>query len=190
MKKNEKIIQLVMVIALVVSITGISVGFAAMSTTLSVSGVTEMAPASWKIKFENLSNPTLTGSATVVTAPVITGDTHIGDYSVRLTRPGDSVTYTFDVTNSGSIDAELSSFTFATPSIVATLPADQTIVQNNLVYSLTYNDGSSIAVNDELKAGQSKKLKLFISYPSTAEQIPSDTVNINDMDVTFIYSQK
>ena len=190
MKKNEKVLSLVMVIALIVSITGISIGFASMSSTLNVSGVSTMTPASWKIKFDNLSNPQINGDASIVVAPTISGDTHLGNYNIKLTKPGDSVVYTFDVKNTGSIDAKLSTYTFSKPSIVAVTEADQKIVEDNLIYTLTYNDGSAVTLGDELKKGEVKTLKLTVAYSSAATEIPSDVVNINDMDVTFVYTQK
>lgn len=190
MKRNEKILQLVMVIALIISITGISIGFASMSSSLNVSGVSEMTPASWKIKFDNLSSPQIVGDALVVTAPTITGDTHLGDYNIKLTKPGDSVVYTFDVINSGSIDAKLSTFNFTKPNVVALDENEKKMVEDNLIYTLTYNDGSSITLGDELLKGESKKLKLTVSYSMAATEIPINIVNINDMDITFVYTQK
>ena len=54
MKNNKNILYAIVALALLVSVIGISVGFASMSSSLNVNGVTTMAPASWKIKFTNL----------------------------------------------------------------------------------------------------------------------------------------
>ena len=193
MKENRKALYSFVALALVLSIVGISVGFAAMSTELRINGSANVVPASWKIKFSNLSAPTISGAATVTTAPTIQSDTHIGNYEVELSKPGDSVVYTFDVVNDGSIDAELSTYTFATPTITgtgATADADATIVQSNLVYTLTYADGTAIQQGDELANGETKSLKLTVGYSSTAETLPTNAVEIGGMDVTFVYGQK
>ena len=193
MKENKKTLYSFVALSLVLSVIGISVGFAAMSTELNLNGSASVTPATWKIKFNNLSSPTIDGGATVVTAPTITSDTHIGNYEVELTKPGDSVVYTFDIANTGSIDAELNTYTFATPTITGTgasAASDETIVRNNLIYTLTYADGSAINVNDTLDKGATKSLKLTVAYNATATDLPTAKVTISDMDVTFVYGQK
>ena len=193
MKDNRKTLYYFVALSLFLSVIGISVGFAAMSTELRVNGTTTVAPANWKIKFLNLSSPTIVGDASVETAPQIQSDTHIGNYEVKLTKPGDTITYTFDITNDGTLDAELSSYTFTNPTITgtgATALKDAEIVKKNLVYTLTYMDGSSINNNDELKKGETKTLKLVIGYDSAANELPTNSVSVGDMDITFVYSQK
>lgn len=193
MKDNKKVLYGLVALALVLSVVGISVGFASMSTTLTINGTTTVTPASWKIKFANLQQSELTGDAEVVTAPQITSDTHIGNYAVKLTKPGDSVVYTFDVENEGTLDAQLATYTFATPTITGTgdtAAADATIVTDNLVYTLTYDDGAAISTGATLASGGKASFKLTISYPATATTLPAATVNITGMDVTFIYDQK
>lgn len=193
MKENKKTLYSFIALSLVLSVIGISVGFAAMSTELNLNGAASVVPATWKIKFNNLSSPTITGAATVVTAPTITSDTHIGNYEVQLSKPGDQVVYTFDVQNTGLIDAELSTYTFAAPTITGTgtaANADETTVRNNLVYTLTYADGSAINTNDVLNHGATASLKLTVGYNATATALPANTVTITGMDVTFVYGQK
>ena len=193
MKSNTKFLYGIIAVAFVLSVVGISVGFAAMSSNLTVKGQAEVVPASWKIKFKDLSNPTINGGAEVVTAPQIESDTHIGNYDVKLFVPGDSVTYTFKIANDGTIDAELSSYTIATPTITGTgdsAVSDASIVASNLVYTLTYADGSAIQKNDELLKKTDKTLKLTVAYDANATELPVNQVDISGMDITFTYAQK
>ena len=194
MKDNRKLLYGLVALALILSVTGISVGFATLRTQLNIEGTTAVNPSNWKIKFQNLSEPTLEGTAQVNTAPTITNDTHLGDYSVTLKKPGDSVTYTFEVANTGDIDAELTTYTKANPTITATGSEngadDVDIVTENLVYTLTYSNGDAIATGNELAHGRVKTLKLTVAYNQSATALPQDEVTISDMDVTFIYSQK
>ena len=194
MKDNRKVLYGLVALALVLSVVGISIGFASMSQDLTISGSAEVVPATWKIKFANLSSPTIAGDATVDTAPTITGDTHIGNYAVTLTKPGDSVTYTFDVVNQGTIDAELTALVKAVPTFTASGSNnganDTTTVQSNLVYTLTYDDDSAISVNDELDANDSVTLKLVVGYNTNATALPEDSVSITGMDITLTYGQK
>jgi len=191
MKDNRKVLYVLVAIALILSVAGISIGFAAMSQELTINGQAEVTPATWKIKFTNLGTPQITGDASVATTPTLT-DTHFGNYDVVLTKPGDSVVYTFDVKNAGTLDAKLTAYNFATPTFTGTgtnAAADATIAQTNVVYTLTYSDGSAIGVNDTLAAGESKTLRLTVEYPATATTLPEAEVDITGMDVTFTYSQ-
>ena len=194
MKNNKKVLYGLVALALVLSVVGISIGFAAMSTDLTINGSAEVVPSSWDIKFKDLSSPTITGAAEVTTAPTITSDTHIGNYAVKLTKPGDSVTYTFKVANEGTIDAKLTDFIKATPTFTgtgATASADATIVQNNFVYTVTYSDDTAITKNtDELDAESYKTVKLVVGYKADATELPTNTVTISGLDVTFTYGQK
>ena len=194
MKENKKVLYGLVALALVLSVVGISIGFAAMSTDLTINGSAEVVPSSWDIKFKDLSSPTITGNAEVTTAPTITSDTHIGNYAVKLTKPGDSVTYTFKVANDGTIDAKLTDFIKATPTFTgtgATAAADATIVENNFVYTITYSDDTAITKNtDELDAESYKTVKLVVGYKADATELPTNTVTISGLDVTFTYGQK
>ena len=194
MKDNKKALYGLVVLALVLSVIGISIGFAAMSTELTIGGTTTVVPANWKIKFQNLSK--VTGDdALIVTAPQITSDTHIGNYAIKLSKPGDKVVYKFDVANSGTLDAELTSYTFANPTITGTgdkATEDAAIVRNNLTYTLTYNDAgkTAVQVGDELNKEDSKELVLTVEYNQNATELPENEVSITGMDVTFVYGQK
>ena len=193
MKEGKKTLYYFIALSLVLSVVGISVGFAAMSSQLNVNGTANVVPASWKVKFDNLSSPTVSGDAEVVQAPTIESDTHIGNYEVKLTKPGDTVVYTFDIVNEGSLDAVLSTYTFTNPTITGTgdkAAEDAAIVGNNLVYTLTYADGSAINENDGLDKDATKSLQLTIGYKSDATELPAKTVSVSNMDVTFVYAQK
>lgn len=193
MKSNKKVLYSLIALALLLSIVGISVGFASMSTTLNMNGVANVTPASWKIKFQNLSNASITGYAEVLSNPTIQSDTHIGDYSIKLTRPGDKVEYTFEVANLGTIDSEISSYSFLAPIVTGTgenALADSEIVKNNLVYTLTYLDGTNVQIGDVLNKNEVTKLKLTIAYRETATDLPVNPVSITGMDITFVYGQK
>ena len=60
MKDNKKVLYGLVALALVLSVVGISIGFAAMSTDLTINGSAEVVPSSWDIKFKDLSSPTIT----------------------------------------------------------------------------------------------------------------------------------
>lgn len=193
---DNKNFKTIMIIAVVALIALVGVGYAAFSTNLTINGKGTVKASSWKIKFSNLSNVNLTGKATEITKPTISNnDTHIGDYAVTFTAPGDSIDYTFDVVNAGTFDAEISSITVDKPNCTgngANATTDASNVCKNLSYKLTYADGTEVVQGDTLDAGETKNLKLALTYSSsiTAEQLPTDDVAISNLEVTIVYSQK
>ena len=84
-------------IVLAVSVFGLGIAYALLSTTLTITGTTSVSAATWDIHFNNLG-ATYTGDATY-TLPQFTSATSLTDYEIVLTKPGDSVTFTFDIVN-------------------------------------------------------------------------------------------
>lgn len=202
MEKNKSYI-IVGILALLVSVAAVSIAYAALNSTLEINGEATVLASSWKIKYANLAAAVVTGDAVEVTAPTInTNDTKVGDFSATLKSPGDSIKYTFDVVNDGTFDAEISSFTMPTPvctgkSTDATKKAaDETNVCNNIEYTLTYSDGTAVAVGDTLAnkdaaTGHTRGLILTLRLKDTmtAAELPSDDVEISNLTITTIYAQ-
>lgn len=182
--------------ALVISVVAIGIGFATFTETLRIEGSATVQTSTWKVKFTNLSAPTLKGTATVVTAPTInTNDTTISTYDVKLSKPGDSVSYTFDVANTGTYNAKLSSFNIPTPTCTGSgdnATADAANVCKHLTYTLTYANGTSLAENDALAATSGvANMKLTLTYEShdVAADLPKADVTISNLGISLVYSQ-
>lgn len=195
--EKERRIKALSLVALIVAVLGLTVAFASLSQKLTINGSATVDAATWDIHFANLSDATTTGGASVTTAPTIKDSTDgkkntvIGDYNVVLTKPGDSITYTFDVTNAGTVDAKLTTLTKAAkPTCTSTqgIAEDETIICDGLTYSLTYTDsGQAVAVDDTLDKNTTKNLTLTLSYES--DKVPSDDVNISDLGIVLLYGQ-
>ena len=104
MEKERRTKALVIVVLLIV-VAGLTVAFAALSTTLNINGTAYLDAAKWGIRFENLSSPTKIGSANVTGTAKIeeTKSAEITGINVGLSTPGDKVTYTVDLVNKGTI---------------------------------------------------------------------------------------
>lgn len=191
--EKERKIKVLSVAALLVAVLGLTVAFAALSQTLTINGSATVNTASWDIHFKNLSTPTLTGNAAVTTAPTIdTKETTIGNYALKLTKPGDSVTYTFDVENKGTINAKISELVKAAkPTCTGTgaaAAADAKIICDGLTYTLTYTEGgAAVAKEDTLNANETKNLTLKLAFESNS--LPADDVSISDLGITITYAQ-
>lgn len=200
--EKERKIKVLSVVALLVAVLGLTVAFAALSQTLTINGSATVNAASWDVHFENLSEATIGGGAEVVTKPTITEDgTSIQTFKVKLTKPLDSVIYTFDVKNAGSINARLTGITkAATPTCTgsgdsATTDAEK--VCSGLTYKLTYAAGDHMGEevstsNSDLAAGASAKLQLELSFDiesNTAVNIAKNDVEISGLDIALTYGQ-
>ena len=159
-KKNSSFV----VIALLLIVT-ISIGYAALSTTLNINGTSTIKTNTWDVHFANVKVTTNTG-ATVTKAPTITeGKTTEVTYNVALNQPGSVYEFTVDVVNGGTIAAKTS----AAPTLGGNT---QTAIFN---YTVTWSDGSAITANTALAAGATKTAKVRIEYKKdiTATQLPS-----------------
>ena len=161
----------------------ISIGYAALSTTLQINGTANIASNSWNVHFANLQ--TTTGSVTPTTAPTISGtNTTELTWAVSLAEPGDFYEFTVDAVNGGTINAKIGENGITKSNMTSTQ-------DTYLNYTVTYADGSAIAVGDTLpKAGQTgstKTLKVRVEYDSnvTSEQINALT---EPLAVTLNYS--
>ena len=222
--EKQRSIKVLSVVALIVAVLGLTVAFAALSETLNITGagsvkgrtpVGDDELSTWSVYFDNLdvsysSKDTSNIKATSNGYSLSENKLSLNVGTVSLSLPGDTVTYTFDIVNASSSNAILTAYDVAKPvckdSKGSSESEDATNVCSNLVYSLTYDDGSEINVNDELARStstsefNSKGLKLVIGYDNDATFIPNDDVTITfDIDgeqsaensaVKMIYSQK
>ena len=155
-------------ILVLVLVLGISIGYAALSTTLNINGSTTIGKSSWDVHFANVKATTTTG-ATVTKAPTITeGKTTEVTYEVTLPTPGTFYEFTVDVVNAGSLDAKLSA-----DATVEGVSAAQAVYTK---YSVVWSDtGVAPKTGDVITAGQKKTAKVRVEYNKdvTAAQLPT-----------------
>ena len=139
--------KIISILALVVAVAGLSIGFAAYTSTLHISANAnvEITGNDWNVGFA-LSDGTManvTGAPNSVSGTPGTGVTNAGSinmYKYTISQgtaatlsnvSGSSATYSFKIKNAGSIDAELSSITTAGISCAYnSTAADRTIEQD------------------------------------------------------------
>ena len=175
---NRKFTLLAVALLLVISI-----GYAALSTTLQINGTANIASNSWDVHFANIQ--TTAGSATPTTAPTVSGtNTTSLTWVVSLAKPGDFYEFTVDSVNGGTINAKI-----ADNGITKT---EMTSTQDTyLTYTVTYADGTAIAAGDTLakagETGNTKTIKVRVEYDAnvTPEQINALT---EPLEVKLDYS--
>lgn len=107
MKENkQKNIKIMAFIALIVSVLSLAIAYTAMSKTAKINKNSTITDSRWNVHFDSLESKTY-GDAKIIKYPALKNDkTYIGDFSISLTKPGDSVLFTYDVVNSGSLKAK------------------------------------------------------------------------------------
>ena len=173
MEKQRREKALVIVVLLVV-IAGLTVAFAALSTTLNINGTAYLDAAKWGIRFENLSSPTKIGSATTTGTAKIeeTKAAEITGMNVSLSIPGDKIVYTVDLVNKGTINAKIDNIE------KTVLTKEQ---QRYLTFKVTDKNGYEIKQGDILEKGETKKITITIEFIKdlTKEDLPKQTSTIS-----------
>lgn len=207
MERNRKIKTLSLV-ALIVAVLGLGVAFAALSSQLTINGSAKAQAGSWNIHFaKTLDMPTQTTGDASFTEPTLS-DTSILGFKANVTKPGDSVTYYFDIVNSGSVDALIEDYVFKTGylecsgSSVSDHPEckiydfddngninnhDLRVWRASIKYGLYYTDNNKeIIAGDEIRAGETKHAKLVVEYLSSSKYLLPDGMQITSMKNTPI----
>ena len=104
LNQDKKIMYMTLSI-LLVSIFTLTIVYAALSSTLNISGNAEISAASWNIYLDNVK--VKSGSVSANTSE-ISGSLSVS-FNVKLDEPGDFYQFTVDVVNDGSIDAMIDS---------------------------------------------------------------------------------
>ena len=173
MEKERRTKALVVVVLLIV-VAGLTVAFAALSTTLNINGTAYLDAAKWGIRFENLSSPTKIGSATTTGTAKIeeTKSAEITGINVSLSTPGDKVAYTVDLVNKGTINAKIDNIE------KTVLTSEQ---QRYLTFKVTDNEGNEIKEGIILSAGELKKITITIEFIKdlAKEDLPTSTSTIS-----------
>ena len=174
MKKNKKRLS---IIAFLVMIAAITIGYSALSSTLNITGTSRITAAGWDVHFANVNvaSGSVTGTQ-VVQAPTITqvdGKDIKVEYEVNLNIPGEYYEFTVNVVNGGTINAKLS----AAPTLTGVSPAQDVYVN----YTFTHGDGSAVTAGETINAGASKTYKVRVEFDSSinASQLPTSQQTLN-----------
>lgn len=168
MKKNYKRIILGIIALMLVVL---SVGYAALSTTLTATGTTTIKGNTWNVKFTSVKK---IGGVDPTIAPTIDeSDPSKGtqlSYSVQLNTPGEYYEFEAVIENKGTLSAKLNS----APILEGThTVATQTV---------TYSDGSKIMPGDTIAPGGSVKIKIRVDF---LKDLTNDTLPSIDSNVTY-----
>ena len=174
--KNRKRNRLFLFLILIV---GVTIGFAALSTTLKINGISRVKKASWNIHWDNVANEDGVEATTPAHIKENT-DSQVVEYEVFFEEPGDYYEFTVDAVNEGTLDGIIESITSTVNGeAITTLP-------NYINYSIKYADGTDVQVDDELKKNESKTYKIRVEYDK--EKITPEVLNAMTSDQRYEFS--
>ncbi len=190
MKKNVMSVLIASVLVLC-SIVCVSFVYARVTKKLVISGYASMNNAGkWEVKFANLKSAEIIGTTEEIIKPTIqNSSTSIGNFNIKFYSPLDSISYQFDIVNDGTIDAIVDAISIAKPicNSISNNHDEESMVCNNLEYTLSYLDNSEVKTGDVLRKGESQPVILKLKY--NGNDIPIDIVNISNLEVAIIYGQ-
>ena len=206
MEHNRKQ-KLLVIVALIVGIASLSVGFAAFSTTLNISSSASVTPSSdtFKVKFSTSKDSLVEGS--VVPSSITSGITAtngvivnssnptITNLSATFTGPGQYVEYTFYARNEGEYTAYLNNVSFiGNQTCTAEDGTTDSLVQNVCAYinilfisdTRTYFEDTSVS-GHSLSPKSSDVYTIRLEYTDAAPSADGP-FSIIFPDVALVYS--
>lgn len=213
MEKNRKM-QVIYVMALVIGVVGLSIGFAAFSNVLKIRSSAEVTPDknSFNVDFSSSATGVATEEIVAVATPASliasnaiidnTSEPTISNLKVTFTEPGQKAVYSFYAFNKGKLDAYLKSIMYnnVTGEVtdkVCTAGAGTTdalvkkacngISVKIKVGTGTETSGSVASItNHSLLKSTSEAIVVTIEYQAGADRADGDfTVSFGDITLNY-----
>ena len=177
----------ILIAVLIVGIISMTIVYANFTRRLQIVNLAKVSNTNWDIHFENLQKVPVSSdnAAEVITEPSISeGKTIISGLNVKFTKPGDYVTYTFDIVNKGDLDAKLYSYVKSTPTCV---PSNS--ICDSVIFDLKYTNGNPIQISDTLKIDERRNVTMTIGLRNSIPVMPKGEIEINNLNAVFDYVQ-
>ena len=181
MRSDRKQTILFIIILLVLSM---GIGYAFLTTTLTIDGVSDIDSAVWDIHFDNLEvqNSSVSGNQVISPATITNNGTSIS-FHVKLNEPGEGYAFSFDMINGGTLNAYIEDIDILiNGSSNNSLP---TYLKQDL---LEYNSGNHLAVGYPLFSGETDKLMFYILYDPDVypDNLPGESESITiSINISF-----
>lgn len=189
MKKNKSKLIIVLVLFLVV---GTSIGYAALSTTLNISGTANVAKTGWDVHFADIYDDTTNSTVTPTKSATIASANSIS-FSVNFAKPGDRYVFYVDVVNAGTLSAKINKVSIN--GVSKDLEVSQ-IFDNLLgfkIYEPIIEDGELIIgefnVGSSIPAGQKRFMcvEVWFKEDVSVSQLPTTAKSYNiNLSMEFV----
>lgn len=197
--ERQRKIKIIVISALVVSIVGLSIAFAALSKQLTITGSSSFDRSNFDVHFEYLQGKSSVecigdfyGTESICIPAKLSDDKlELKNVVANFQYPGESARYNLKIVNNGDLDAKISDIQKTTPKFGkeldctevdgefdcdATLETTQENINwynENFIYKLIYTDnGADVRLNDTIAAGQSVNVTLLLQVPDSTNPLP------------------
>lgn len=208
MQNNNRYSKYVALVALLISVVGVSLGFAAYSNTVQIKAQADVRPSGSNFEGGILSTdpddpeegpvtPTTTGGATAEVANLT--ENGIENIKVHFTAPGQTATYSFYGYNNSEFVTYLNDVTFGSKSCTAAANADGSTTTasyiaaacNDIIMYISassddFTDTDHNVSNHTLASGASEPIAVTIEYiAGGAEADGNFDVNFGTSTLTY-----
>ena len=153
----------------IVTILCMGIGFAFLSSNLTITGNTSVSGNKWNVYFTNVQ--TTEGSVEASVVPTTTGtNTTSLEYTVTLDKPGDFYEFRVDAVNNGTIDAMVQNVE------LSSLDAN---VSKYISYTVSYLDEMYLKEGDGLAAGETETYRVRVEFKKNIEATDLDEDGVN-----------
>ena len=188
---------------------GLTVAYAALSTTLNISGSASVNSSEWSFLVEETATSVIesqvgdsyagvvkdnyasVGKAELSSKGIISG-TAINNIGYSFTTPGDELCVFYDFTNTGSIPAILTSYVLSTPTITSSTNNSDDVAWGNsyfMFYPGLIKNGSVMGVDSIFCPGEKATVMICGVVDSGATTVPSSTLTVSNLNADFVFTQ-
>lgn len=213
MEKNRRA-QVMAIVALLLAVGGLSLGFAAFSQSLTIKSSAAVSPDknTFNVVFTNSTEngtsvtPTLSPASgfTAADATINNSDHDITGLKANFTAPGQSATYTFKAKNTGELQAYLNGVTFnnvngsspaaakvctpgsGTTAALVTAACDDISISVKVGDGAAYTSSNGSIASHALAVGDSEDVVVTITYAEGGDRADGDfTVAFGDVSLLY-----
>ena len=205
--EKQRQIKILSIVALVLAISAMTLGFAAFSTTLSISSSASVTPSSadFAVKFSTSSTSLVTDAVvpsskttglTTTNGTIVNGASPtLTNLSATFTSPGQYAEYTVYARNSGEYTAYLNNINYLGEKIcIASTGTTESLVQSACedinvkvtIGSTTYDDTTPIS-SHPLAKGVSEAVKVKLEYAENGKAVDG-SFKITFPSISLVYS--
>lgn len=173
--RNDKSRNMLIIVILLIAILSISIGYAALSQQLTITGTSSTGSASWDIAFSSISkNDELsTAGSKEVDIPVVVGTS--ATFNVEFDYPGAKIVYDLIVTNNGTIDATYVDY----GGLDEVNGAEPTQIQYS-IDRLDPDNNNVLNATGDLLSGKTNKFRITVQWVSSSngdDTVPTETTS-------------
>lgn len=191
-RKSNKSLY-VIVLILCVAVAGLSIAYAALSTTLRINfGTVTQTQQSWNVAFLGSSatgTPTGTSNTGLSCGTATITPEQVTVAATELSKPGDKCVYELTIKNSGTINANLANITPVSPESVSCTNSGASLVCGNITYKLTTDNAGETLLTTNRALGPNDTETVYLTAEFTGDAAVSTAVVQTGAGFTLLYNQ-